>query len=77
MYCFGLNLSRGNEHFLASVIETKKNSNKSTVPLFKFTEVSNGIFFHLLPCCCEGVDLITQFLYLIELLLLRHNINQL
>ena len=57
----------------------EKNPNKSTVPLFKFTEVSNGIFFHmlLLPCCCECVDLIAHFLHLIELLLLRHNINQL
>jgi hypothetical protein len=37
------------------------------------------IFFHmlLLPCCYECVYLITHFLHLIELLLLRHNINQL
>ena len=42
----------------------EKNPNKSTVPLFKFTEVSNRIFFHilLLPCCCECVYLITHFL---------------
>jgi hypothetical protein len=47
----------------------QKNPNKSTVPLFKFTEVSSGIFFHilLLPCCCECVYLITHFfLHLIE-----------
>ena len=57
----------------------EKKTNKSTVLLFKFTEVSNGIFFHILlpPCCCECVYLITHFLHLIELLLLRHNIIQL
>ena len=35
----------GDIHFVTSVTETKKKPNKSTAPLFKFSEVSNYIFF--------------------------------
>jgi len=57
LYCFGLNLRRGQWTFFNICNWDEKNPNKSTVPLFKSTEVSNGIFFHiqLLPCCCKCV----------------------
>jgi hypothetical protein len=39
--------------------------------------VFSFICYYFLVVVCEFVDLITHFLHLIELLLLRHNINQL